>query len=95
MYLAPMHSPKDSATTEVASGMIMVDPGSDTNFIRHEFALSLGITGEPCQFRLKVVDREARPIKMARYRIDVEDCTGLRHTVCIRHGVGYDYRPPP
>ena len=37
-------------TSEVASGMIMVDPGSDTNFIRHDFALSLGITGEPCQF---------------------------------------------
>ena len=81
VYLAPIHSPEGLPDPRVASGMIMIDPGSDTNFIKHEFAKQLGLEGERCQFRLKVVDRDARPIKTARYRIDVEDCSGVRHVV--------------
>ena len=81
VYLAPIHSPEDLPNPSVASGMIMVDPGSDTNFIKHEFAQQLGLEGEACQFRLKVVDRDARPIKTARYRLEVEDCAGARHVV--------------
>ena len=81
VYLAPIHSPEGLPDPRVASGMIMIDPGSDTNFIKHEFAKQLGLEGEMCQFRLKVVDRDARPIKTARYRIDVEDCSGVRHVV--------------
>ena len=64
-----------------ADGMIMVDPGSDTNFIRNDFAVQLGLTGDVCQFRLKVVDLEARPITTTRYTMEVEDKHGERHTV--------------
>ena len=53
VYLAPVHSPDEEDESKVAAGMIMVDPGSDTNFIRHEFAAQLGLQGEPCQLRLK------------------------------------------
>ena len=61
--------------------MLMVDPGSDTNFVRHQFARQLGIKGEPCHFRLKVVDREARPLQTARYTFEMEDRFGTRHEV--------------
>ena len=81
VYLAPMHAPDGAADPETAAGMVMIDPGSDTNFVRHGFAEQLGLVGEPCTFRLKVVDREARPINTARYQVEVEDCAGQRHTV--------------
>ena len=76
-----MHAPDGTPNPGTAAGMIMVDPGSDTNFVRHGFAEQLGLVGEPCTFRLKVVDREARPIHTARYQIDVEDGSGQYHAV--------------
>ena len=63
VYLAPVHPSGDSTAKSSASGMIMIDPGSDTNFVTHEFARSLGLQGVTCHFRLKVVDREARPLE--------------------------------
>ena len=87
VYLAPIHPPEGVPRSVTVAGMIMVDPGSDTNFVRHDFARQLGLTGEPCQFRLKVVDREARPIQTARYQVEVEDCEGHRHTV---HALGLE-----
>ena len=81
VYLAPMHAPDGTPNPGTAAGMVMVDPGSDTNFVRHGFAEQLGLVGEPCTFRLKVVDREARPINTARYQIDVEDGSGQYHAV--------------
>ena len=81
VYLAPMHAPEGTENPGTAAGMIMIDPGSDTNFVRHSFARQLGLVGEPCVFRLKVVDREARPITTARYQVEVEDCSGRRHQV--------------
>ena len=57
----------DQTDQETASGMIMIDPGSDTNFVRHDFAQAIGLMGEECQFRLKVVDRDARPLTTRRY----------------------------
>ena len=59
----------------------MVDPGSDTTFVRHEFAQELGLVGAPCHFRLKVVDREARRIDTARYQMMIEDIDGRKHVV--------------
>ena len=79
VYLAPVHSAEEGQ--EVSPGMIMIDPGSDTNFVRHDFARQLGLTGESCQFRLKVVDREARPIQTTRYHFKIEDGQGVRHDV--------------
>ena len=81
MYLAPVHPPSDQAIQETASGMIMVDPGSDTNFVRHEFAQAIGLTGEECQFNLKVVDRDARPLTTRRYTLEIQDKDGNRHSV--------------
>ena len=76
VYLAPIHPSSDQACQETASGMIMVDPGSDTNFVRHNFAQAIGLLGEECQFRLNVVDREARPLTTRRYVLEVEDKEG-------------------
>ena len=59
----------------------MIDPGADTNFIRNDFARRLNLPGEPCQFRLKVVDQEARPLSTARYYFEVEAKDGSRHVV--------------
>ena len=78
VYLAPIHPP---SRQETASGMVMVDPGSDTNFVRHDFAKSIGLVGEECQFRLKVVDRDARPLTTRRYIIEIEDKDGHRHSI--------------
>ena len=62
-------------------GMVMIDPGSDTNFITHSLAARLRLQGQPYQFRFKVVDLEARPIQTARYQFQVEDRLGARHTI--------------
>ena len=59
----------------------MVDPGSDTTFIRHDFSRALGLVGDPCHFRLKVVNREVCQIETARYQILLEDIHGVKHPV--------------
>ena len=82
VYSVPfVSSPGQGDDVSSKKGMIMVDPGSDTNFVRDEFARSLGVSGEPCEFRLKVVDLEARPIKTTRYVLELEDKTGARHSI--------------
>ena len=73
VYLAQVHADANKATQEGRSAMVMVDPGSDTTFVRHEFAQELGLVGTPCHFRLKVVDQEARRIDTARYQMMMED----------------------
>ena len=47
----------------------------------HKFAKSLHLQGELCQFRLKVVDRDARPIETMRYRLELEDKNGEQHEI--------------
>ena len=81
VYLVTVHAAQSDQGQDGRQGMVMVDPGSDTTFIRHEFAHQLGLVGNPCHFRLKVVDREARPIETSRYEMIVEDCQGGRHVV--------------
>ena len=81
VYLSPIHPPSSQVSQETASGMIMIDPGSDTNFVRHDFAEAIGLSGEECQFRLKVVDRDARPLTTKRYVLEVEDKEGKRHAI--------------
>ena len=81
VYSVPIRDVLEEREQQGATGMVMIDPGSDTNFVRHEFARQLGLVGEPCNFRLKVVDREARPIQTARYRMIVEDRQGNGHWV--------------
>ena len=78
----PSISQATRTSQETASGMIMIDPGSDTNFVRHEFAQAIGLLGEECQFRLKVVDRDARPTDDEKIRtLEIEDKEGNRHSV--------------
>ena len=70
-----------AAGSDCQASMVMIDPGSDTNFITHDLARRLGVQGQPYQFRLKVVDREARPIQTARYCVEIEDKFGARHQI--------------
>ena len=81
VYSVTVHADQSKQGGDPRQGMVMVDPGSDTTFIRHDFARQLGLVGKPCHFRLKVVDREARPIETSRYEIVVEDCQGDTHIV--------------
>ena len=81
VYSVPVRAERDESGQDGALGMVMVDPGSDTTFIRHEFAQRIGLTGDPCHFRLKVVDREARPIETSRYQMVLEDSCGVGHLV--------------
>ena len=81
VYLAPVHPAGGEAGSVSKDGMVMVDPGSNTNFVRHDFAAALGLRRETCQFKLKVVDREARAIDTARYLLQLEDKDGNYHEV--------------
>ena len=94
VYLAPIHPPSSQSVQETASGMIMIDPGSDTNFVRNDFAQAIGLVGEECQFRLKVVDRDARPLTTRRYTLEIEDKEGNRHSVSGL-GVGFHHGIAP
>ena len=49
VYKVPVHPPEGSPSSRSADGMVMIDPGADTNFIRNDFARQLEIPGEPCQ----------------------------------------------
>ena len=40
------------------AGTILIDPGSDTNYICHDYAKSLGLQGVPYSCYLKVFDTE-------------------------------------
>ena len=62
-------------------GMIMVDSGSDTDYIRHDFAKFLGLVGIPYVCRLKVVDMDYHPVHTARYTFEVVDREGGHHVI--------------
>ena len=62
-------------------GTLMIDNGSDTNYVRHAFALALGLHGEPHRCRLKVVDTDYRLVETAKYRLKVVDSDGQEHQV--------------
>ena len=81
VYLAPVHPAGREADSTSKAGMVMVDPGSDTNFVRHDFAAALGLLRETCQFKLQVVNREACAIDTARYLLQLEDKDGNYHEV--------------
>ena len=59
----------------------MVDPGSDTNYVIHDFARSLGLTGTPYSCFLKVVDTEYIQKQTAKYELDVGDKDGAVHRI--------------
>ena len=61
------------------SGTIMIDSGSDTDYVRHDFAKELGMEGEPHVCRIKVVDMDYRTVNTAKYALTVIDIDGLQH----------------
>ena len=63
------------------SGTIMIDSGSDTDYVRHGFAADLGLEGDPHRCRIKVVDMEYRTVKTAKYGMTVVDKDGERHSL--------------
>ena len=81
VYLAPVHPAGGETGSTSKAGMVMVDPGSDTNFVRHDFAAALGLLRETCQFNLQVVNREACAIDTARYLLQLEDKDSNYHEV--------------
>ena len=66
---------------EVVEGTVFADPGSDTDYVRHDYAQALGLVGEPHVCYLKVVDTEYRELKTVRYRLTIEDREGTKHWI--------------
>ena len=75
-------------------GTIMVDSGSDTDYVRHGFAESLGLEGEPHVCRIKVVDMDYRTVNTAKYGLSVVDVDGEAHAVSAQ-GLGSITTLPP
>ena len=62
---------------------ILVDPGSDTNYICHDCARRLGLQGIPYTCFLKVVDTEFVRKESAKYEFDIVDREGNSHHVSV------------
>ena len=62
-------------------GTVLIDPGSDTDYVRHDFAKSLGLQGTPFSCFMKVVDMDYVHKRSATYNLDVTDKDGERHQV--------------
>ena len=62
-------------------GTLMVDNGSDTNYMQHKFVRAMGLQGEPHKCRLKVVDTDFRLVEMAKYRLNVTNIDGVEHEI--------------
>ena len=75
-------------------GTVMVDSGSDTDYVRHGFAESLGLEGEPQVCRIKVVDMDYRTVDTAKYELSVVDVDGETHAVSAQ-GLGSITTLPP
>ena len=71
----------DKATT------VLVDPGSDTDYITHDFAASLGLVGIPYSCFLKVVDMDYIEKRTAKYDFDIVDRDSIAHRI---HALGLD-----
>ena len=76
------------------SGTIMIDSGSDTDYVRHDFARELGLQGELHVCRIKVVDMDYRTVHTARYSLTVVDIDGELHAVAAQ-GLGSITTLPP
>ena len=60
---------------------VLVDPGSDTNYVRHDYAKRLGVVGTPYTCYLKVVDVEYLQKETAKYKLEITDKDGAIHKV--------------
>ena len=66
---------------QTKQGMTLIDPGSDTDFIRNDFAKDLGLKGEPVTCFLKVVGYEHKMVPTTKYNITLVDRRGNLHIV--------------
>ena len=67
--------------SQTKQGVTLVDPGSDTDFIRNNFAKDLGLKGEPVMCSLKVVGYEHRTVPTTKYSITLVDRRGKLHEI--------------
>ena len=65
----------------VSQGTIMIDSGSNTDYIQHDFAATLGLVGEQHQCRIKVIDTDYRTVQTLKYQMTVRDIEGVEHTI--------------
>ena len=83
-----VHGVKMSAADGVdKAATVLVDPGSDTDYITHDFAASLGLVGTPYSCFFKVVDMDYIEKKTAKYDFDIMDRDGVAHRI---HALGLD-----
>ena len=82
------------ADGQTQKGTVMVDSGSDTDYVRHEFAKELGLTGEPHLCRIKVVDMEYQTVKTAKYALEVMDNEGEKHDIAAQGLASIATLPP-
>ena len=75
-------------------GTIMIDAGSDTDYVRHDFAASLGLTSDPHVCRIKVVDMDYCTVHTAKYSLTVTDAAGEAHSIAAQ-GLGSIMTLPP
>ena len=68
---------------QTLQGMILIDPGSDTDFIRNDFAKDLGLKGESVTWFLKVVGSEYETVTTIQYNIALEDRKGSLHEITV------------
>ena len=62
-------------------GTVLVDPGSDTDYICHDFAQSLGLQGTPYSCFMKVMDMDYIHKRSTTYDLKVLDRDGERHSI--------------
>ena len=79
---------------QLVAGTVMIDSGSDTDYVRHDFAKQLGANGEPHVCRIKVVDMDYRTVNTAKYALKVVDVDGEHHVVDAQ-GLGSITTLPP
>ena len=75
---APISDERGSLTK---SANILIDPGSDTDFIREDIAESLGLVGRPVTLYLNVVAQQYSQVESKLYIFSVTDNLGEHHTV--------------
>ena len=77
------HKEHRQRLNDFEENMFGFDPGSDTNYIQHNFASKLGIQGVPYSCFLKVVDTEYVRKDSAKYEFDMIDREGAVHHISV------------
>ena len=83
--------PKEEGGAEVAT--VLIDPGSDTNYVCHDFTRKLGLTGMPYACFLKVVNMDYVQNKTSTYELRIVDREGMG-TSSSSSGTRYNHHSP-